>query len=77
MFLHLLGPPRHGVLEFVVGPYARSATQLWRSVAERYWEQLELFDFDLQLGLAGAILCDASSVNDSSAGWRQKVSGVV
>ena len=44
LLLHLLGPPRHGVLlEFVVGVYAA--------------QQLELLDVDLQRGLAGAILC--------------------
>ena len=69
LFLHLLGPPRHGVLEFVVEAYAaRQRRQLWRSFAGRQRRQLELFDVDLQRGLAGAILCvDRSRWLDSVA----------
>ena len=69
-FLHLLGPPRHGVLEFVVDAYAAwQRRQLWRSFfAGRQRQQLELFDVDLQRGLAGAILCvDRSPWLDSFA----------
>ena len=68
-FLHLLGPPRHGVLEFVVDAFAaRQRRQLWRSFAGRQRQQLELFDVDLQRGLAGAILCvDRSRWLDSVA----------
>ena len=58
LLLHLLGPPRHGVLEFVVDAYAaRQRRQLWRSFAGRQRQQLELLDVDLQRGLASAILC--------------------
>ena len=69
LFLHLLGPPRHGVLEFVVEAYAaRQRRQLWRSFAGRQRRQLELFDVDLQRGLAGAIFCvDRSPWLDSVA----------
>ena len=69
LFLHLLGPPRHGVLEFVVEAYAaRQRRQLWRSFAGRQRHQLELFDVDLQRGLAGAIFCvDRSLWLDSVA----------
>ena len=68
-FLHLLGPPRHGVLEFVVDAYAaRQRRQLWRSFAGRQRQQLELLDVDLQRGLAGAFLCvDRSRWLDSVA----------
>ena len=68
--LHLLGPPRHGVLlEFVVGVYAaRQRRQLCRFFAGRQRQQLELLDVDLQRGLAGAILCvDRSRWFDSVA----------
>ena len=55
---HLLGPPRHGVLEFVVDAYAaRQWRQLWRSFAGRQRQQLELLAVEFQRGLAGAILC--------------------
>ena len=57
-FWHLLGPPRHGVLEFVVDAYAaRQRRQLWHSFAGRQRQQLELLAVELQRGLAGAILC--------------------
>ena len=67
--LHLLGPPRHGVLEFVVDAYAaQQRRQLWRSFAGRQRHQLELFDVDLQRGIASAILCvDRSPWLDSVA----------
>ena len=68
-FLHLLGPPRHGVLEFFVDAFAaRQRRQLWRSFAGRQRQQLELLVVDLQRGLAGAILCvDRSRWLDSVA----------
>ena len=58
-FVRLLGPPRHGVLEFVVDASAarQRRQQLRRSLAGRQRQQLELFDDHLQRGLAGAILC--------------------
>ena len=69
LFLHLLGPPRHGVLEFVVDAYAaRQRRQLWRSFAGRQRHQLELSDVDLQRGLASAIFgVDRSPWLDSVA----------
>ena len=68
--LHLLGPPRHGVLlEFVVGVYAawqrRQRRQLY---AARRRQQLELLDVDLQRGLARRRWCvDRSRWFDSVA----------
>ena len=68
-FLHLLGPPRHVVLEFVVAAYAATAAAPpWRSLAGQQRHQHRLFDVDLQLGLAGAIFCvDRSLWPDSVA----------
>ena len=68
-FVRLSGPPRHGVLEFVVdASAARQRRQLRRLFPGRQRQRLELFDDDLQRGLAGAILCvDRSRWLDSVA----------
>ena len=69
VFLRLLGPPRHGVLEFFVDAFAaRQRRQLWRIFAGRQRQQLELLVVDPQRGLAGAFLCvDRSPWLDSVA----------